>query len=272
MTDRLLSPPAEYWDRRAAIALRARGPGQAPADIHYTPIENQTWATVLDALVPVWHRHAADAALAGLDGLGLDRTKIPQLREVGERLAPLTGFRFEAVAGLVPKEQFFAALADRRFLSTQYVRWEGSPHYTPEPDVIHEVVGHGHVLADADVAVLHELAGAAMTRLAEPTSRQFVADVFWFSGEFGVVRERGQWKAYGAGLLSSIGELDWFAEHAEIRPLDIGEMGRLPYDITHYQPQLFGASGLAEVLDVVGGFFASCTDGSIAALRQEVSL
>jgi phenylalanine-4-hydroxylase len=107
-----------------------------------------------------------------------------------------------------------------------------------------------------------------MVRLTEPASRQFVADVFWFSGEFGVVREAGAWKAYGAGLLSSFGELGAFARHARIEPLDIGAMGTLPYDISQYQPRLFGADSIQEVLDVVGGFFADCTDASIARLRR----
>jgi len=260
--------PPEYVRRRSAISGQAAGPRRPPTDIEYTEIEHRTWEHVVHALVPVWARHGALVANEGLDRLGLDRTRIPQLRDITGRLSAWSGFSFEAVPGLVGKEQFFAALAERRFLSTQYVRWEGSPLYTPEPDVIHEVVGHAHLLTNGDLAELHRLAGDAMKRVTDPASRQFVADVFWFSGEFGVVREAGSWKAYGAGLLSSFGELGWFATGATVTPLDIAEMGTVPYDISTYQPRLFGASSIDEVLDVVGGFFASCTDASIARLRR----
>ncbi|MFA9565624.1 MAG: hypothetical protein ACERLM_13080, partial [Acidimicrobiales bacterium] len=96
-------------------------------------------------------------------------------------------------------------------------------------------------------------------------ARQFIADVFWFSGEFGVVRQDGEPRAYGAGLLSSFGELCWFARHAELRPVDVWEMGRLPYDISRYQPVLFAAESLDHVLDEVGGFFDQVGDDDVAA-------
>lgn len=255
-----------YRRRRDEVAAQASGAGRAPANIEYTTAEHATWSAVLDALIPRWRATGARSMCAGVDALSLPRHRVPQLSEVTAALAPLTGFRFEAVSGLVDKVTFFGALADRRFLSTQYVRWGASPLYTPEPDVIHEVVGHAHVLTDPRLANLHVLAGQALTRLEASLSQQFVADVFWFSGEFGVVTEGGRWRAYGAGLLSSVGELDWFADHARVRALDIAAMGTLPYDITQYQPVLFGARSLDEVLDVVGGFFAGCTDDSITAL------
>ena len=88
---------------------------------------------------------------------------------------------------------------------------------------------------------------------------QFVADVFWFSIEFGVIAEEGQTKAYGAGILSSFGEMDEFG-HMDIRPLDLHTMGTLNYDITAYQPVLFRADSLQHLEDVVGGFFESVDD------------
>ncbi|MEQ8841625.1 MAG: hypothetical protein RIB98_11635 [Acidimicrobiales bacterium] len=255
----------EYVRRREEIAARAAGPGERPEDIAYTSVEDDVWATVSTALRAGWAEHAAAPVLAGIDTLGLDPRRVPQLTEVTERLEPVSGYRFEAVAGLVDTDVFFGHLAKGVFLSTQYVRWEGSPLYTPEPDVIHEVFGHAHVLTCPQIAGLHRRAGAAYSRLESAVARQFVADVFWFSAEFGVVRDRGEWRAYGAGLLSSIGELSQFATQATIRPLDVEAMGTLSYDIDHYQPVLFGAESLDEVQTVVGGFFDDCTDHSIQA-------
>ena len=251
------------------IGVHPREPGSfGHAMPAYLPSEDATWAAVLDALLPEWDRHAAPVALRGLDRLRLDRARVPQLREITERLVAWSGFRFEAVPGLVPKDEFFGGLAEGRFLSTQYVRDPATPLYTPEPDVIHEVIGHAHLVSDGGLASLHRAAGQAMGRLDDPGARQFVAGVFWFSVEFGVVREAGAWKAYGAGLLSSYGELGSFADRARITPLDIAAMGTVPYDITRYQPRLFGADSMEEVLAVVGGFFTTCTDESIAALRR----
>ncbi len=257
----------EYVQRRESIAAQAAGPGARPRRIAYTPVEDRVWETVAEALGRSWTDHAAAPVLAALDTLALDPHRVPQLTEVTARLEPVSGFRFEAVAGLVDTDVFFAHLSRGVFLSTQYVRWEGSPLYTPEPDVIHEVFGHAHVLTCPQIAALHRRAGEAYTRLRTPEARQFVADVFWFSAEFGVVRDRDRWRAYGAGLLSSIGELEQFATAATIEPLDIVAMGTRPYDIDHYQPVLFGADSLDEALSVVGGFFDQCTDESIEDQR-----
>ena len=253
----------EYERRRHHIATQATGPGHRPRRIAYTAVENEVWAIVAAALTERWRDAAAAPVREAIAALALDPQRVPQLADVTERLEPISGFRFEAVPGLVDTEVFFANLARGVFLSTQYVRWEGSPLYTPEPDVIHEVFGHAHVLTCPQLADLHRRAGAAYVRLSTASARQFVADVFWFSAEFGVVREGREWRAYGAGLLSSIGELAQFSDAAQIVPLDVTAMGTLPYDIDHYQPVLFGAESLDEVVEVVGGFFDGCTDGSI---------
>jgi phenylalanine-4-hydroxylase len=94
--------------------------------------------------------------------------------------------------------------------------------------------------------------------------------VFWFTVEFGVVVEHGELKAYGAGILSSYGEIDEFRD-MEHRPIDLVEMGTADYDITHYQPVLYRAESLDEVREVVGGFFSTCTDESISEMREELS-
>ncbi len=260
------SPPASYWERRAEIARSASGLGAEPAEIDYRRVEHDTWASVSQALAPRWERSAAAAVVDARDRLGLPTDRIPQLVDVDRRLATLTGFRYRAVAGILPADEFFRALSSRIFPSTQYLRWDGDPLYTPEPDVIHEVIGHANCLACPEIADLHRLAGDAVGRVERAESVQALADVFWFTVEFGVVREHGEWRAYGAGLLSSPGELDQFAVHAEVRPLDIADMVTTAYDIHHYQPVLFGGQSLAEVSDVVGGFFESATDDGIARL------
>ncbi len=261
MSEVLLSAaPAAYWQRRDEIARLASG--DAPIDIDYTDVEHEVWSTVARTLGPIWDRHACAEVLAAKHRLDLPSDRVPQLAEVDAVLRPLTGFGYRAVAGILSADEFFAILASRAFPSTQYVRWEGAPLYTPEPDVIHEVMGHGNCLACPEIAELHRLAGAAAGRVTTERARKLIADVFWFTVEFGVVREGTSVRAYGAGLLSSPGELEWFADHADIRPLDVTEMARTAYDIHHYQPVLFAGDSLQHVLDVVGGFWDGISDES----------
>jgi phenylalanine-4-hydroxylase len=147
-------------------------------------------------------------------------------------------------------------LAERTFLSTQYVRHHSVPFYTPEPDLVHEIIGHANMLASDSLAELYAHAGAASRRASSPEALEFFSRVFWFTLEFGVVEEGGDLKAYGAGLLSSYGELDVFRQ-AEIRDWDIVAMGTRDYDITRYQEVLYVARSYQRMISDLGDFFRS---------------
>jgi len=151
------------------------------------------------------------------------------------------------------------------------VRHPAQPLYTPEPDIIHEVIGHGHLLATPTFSELHRLTGEATHRLADEENLRFLSRVFWFTVEFGVVVEDGELRAYGAGILSSYGEIDEFRD-MEHRPLDLVEMGTADYDITQYQPVLYRAQSMNELRELVGGFFATCSDESISELRERAAV
>ena len=249
----------------AALAFEQAPPGAPLPRIDYTDDEQGVWRTVRAELAAKHERLACEDYRAAMDRLQLPVDHIPQLDEVSAQLEPLTGFRYVPAAGLVCFEDFYGSLADGVFHSTQYVRHHRQPLYTPEPDLIHEVVGHGGMLASPRLAELNRLAGEAARRLETKPARDFFSSVFWFSIEFGVVTEHRQLRAYGAGLLSSYGEIDEF-RGAEIRPLDIAEMGAHDYDITVYQPTLYAADSIEHLLDVVGEFFASCDDDTPARL------
>jgi phenylalanine-4-hydroxylase len=254
------SDPA-YRERRNQIAAAAVAwqPGEPLPRIEYTEAEHDVWRIVSRELAPKHAKYACrdfrDAAAA----LALPSDRIPQLDEVTAGLEPLTGFRYHPAAGLVPLREFYGSLGDSIFHSTQYVRHGAMPLYTPEPDLIHEVIGHGNLLASPRFAAIKREAGLAAQRVETDAALQFLADVFWFTIEFGVMREDGEVRAYGAGILSSYGEIEEF-RGADLRPLDLLEMGTLEYDITKYQPVLFCADGTGELEDVVGGFFAGFDD------------
>lgn len=260
----------EYVARRGAIAGTSMTwkMGTPTPTIEYATTEDETWAAACGELAPLHEEYAAKEFLEGKEALGLPVDRVPQLGEVSANLEPLTGWTYGAAPGLVPLREFYAALAERVFHSTQYIRHHSEPLYTPEPDVVHEVVGHANQLAHPLFAKLTQAAGAATVRLEKDESVKFVADVFWFSLEFGVCREAGILKTYGAGILSSFGEMKAFRD-MEIRPLHIGQMGRLEYDITEYQPVLFCAESMNELDDVVGGFFETVDDDMVDKLCAE---
>ncbi len=232
----------EYLRRRHAIARIALDyePGTHIPDAPYTPEEHELWRVINDALEQQHRRHACVDYLESAARLDLPRERIPQMRDVSERVQAVSGFRLEPVAGLVAPRVFLESLAGGVFLSTQYIRHYSAPLYTPEPDVAHEVLGHAVTLASERLASLNRLVGATVRRTHSTEALERLARVYWFTIEFGVVREAGEIKAFGAGLLSSAGELGAM-QHAELRPFDLEAASLQEYDPTKYQPTLFCA-------------------------------
>jgi phenylalanine-4-hydroxylase len=257
----------EYLRRRGEIAKAALQwtEGTPAATIDYTESEHEVWRIVCRELQVKHQKLAHSSYLEAWEKVALPTDRVPQLEEVSAAVRPLTGFHFHPAPGLVPLLQFYGSLEDKVFHSTQYLRHASAPLYTPEPDLIHEIIGHGVCLGSPHFAELHRLTGEAARRLEDEDALRFLAKVFWFTCEFGVVVEDGELKCYGAGLLSSYGEIDEFRS-ADVRPLDFLDMGTREYDITHYQPILYRAESLEHLMDEVGGFFASMDDDTPARL------
>jgi phenylalanine-4-hydroxylase len=250
-----------YRQRRAAIATVGSSyrPGDPIPDVEYSVDEDDVWHTVSTELAAKHQEFACQEYLLGAERLVLPTTRVPQLREVDQRVAALTGFHIQPVPGLVPTRDFYGALARRTFFSTQYVRHHSVPFYTPEPDIIHEIIGHANMLASDVFADLYEAAGRASLRAKSDAALEFFSRVFWFTLEFGVVTERGEPRAYGAGLLSSFGEIDVFRD-ADLRTWNLEAMGQLPYDITRYQPVLFTADNFTTLVTELRSFFDDFDD------------
>lgn len=261
-----VSDPA-YRARRnqlAALAL-AWQPGEPIPVANYRSEEHRVWQLVSDRLVSLHERYAATAFLEGKHALALPADSVPRLDDVTRRLAPLTGFHYLPVAGLAPLRHFYCSFADGTFWSTQYLRHPSVPLYTPEPDIIHEVIGHANALANPLFARLYRLMGAAVANAPDEKTLRYLSRVFWFTMEFGLVRERGEFRAVGAGILSSVGELQEFRQ-ANIRPVDFDGMAHLDYDITHYQPVLYAFDSPAQMEDELSALF-----NSMAAQRQSTT-
>jgi phenylalanine-4-hydroxylase len=263
----------EYLRRRAAIAAVGESweRGRPIPEVEYSAEEDEVWATVSRELAIRHRSYACDEYLAGADALVLPAERVPQLHEVDERVHALTGFHVFPVPGLVPTRRFYGDLADGVFNSTQYIRHHSVPFYTPEPDIVHEIIGHAQMLASPTFAELYRAAGRASRRAETDEALEFFSKVFWFTLEFGVVWHDGALKTYGAGLLSSYGEIAEFRD-AEIREWDLGAMGTTTYDITTYQPVLYAAPSFDEMVDRLGEFLENYDADTPARLtHQETS-
>jgi phenylalanine-4-hydroxylase len=241
-----------YRQRRneiAEIAL-AYATGDPVPDAPYAPEEHAVWAAICETLAPI-HRQRVAAEVLELQGvLPLPPHRIPQLSALNQQLTVAAGFQFAPVAGLVTTRTFMRYLGQRVFLSTQYIRHHSQPFYTPEPDVVHELVGHAATLVHPGIAEVNRLLGLA-AEVANDTEMDKIANVYWYTMEFGLVAERGEVKAFGAGLLSSVGEIQRFDTAATLKDWDLEEMAATTFDPTRFQDTLFVAPSFTQMLVAV---------------------
>lgn len=251
----------DYRERRRWIVAQASTfkHGQEIPRVSYTPAEVETWGVVYDKLTSYTGKFAVQQYNEILPLMekhcGYAKNNIPQLQDISDFLKSRTGFTLRPVGGLLSARDFLNALAYRVFFSTQYIRHHSVPLYTPEPDIVHELMGHAPMFADPDFADFsHEIGLASLGASDEDIKR--LATCYWFSVEFGLAMQEGKRKAYGAGLLSSFGELEYScadyrpaggtAEMAEYRPWNPSKAAVQEYPITKYQPVYYVAESLAD--------------------------
>ncbi|WBB62006.1 phenylalanine 4-monooxygenase [Streptomyces sp. WMMC500] len=253
-----------YLGRRNEIlkAALSHMPGDPAPEVSYAPDDHECWRTIRKELHTRHRTYACAAMNEAGELLDLPYDHVPQLRTVSERLSALTGFRFAPAAGIVPVAEFYGPLAEGTFLATQFIRHSSKPLFSPEPDMVHEVIGHGTALASSRIADLYRLLGRTIRHLETDGARQAVSRFFWFTMEYGVIKESGEMKAFGASLLSSCGELAEF-RGAEIRSMNVGEMITIDYDYSRFQPILFHADSISHFEDFFSDFCVSATDESV---------
>lgn len=231
----------EYRERRnyiANLAKKFRETGVL-TDVDYDEREQNVWRTVATRLEELQHKRASKIYLEAKRNLGISNEQIPQLSELNQKVYSRTGFRFVPIEGLVETRGFLSYLASKIMLSTQYIRHWSRPEYTPEPDIVHEAIGHIPMFTNADFAAFSQSVGEG-AKIATDAQLEELGRLYWFTVEFGLIEEDGETKAFGAGLLSSFGELEnAFTEKVERRRFDLQTVINTPYSYSDMQPVLY---------------------------------
>jgi phenylalanine-4-hydroxylase len=206
----------------------------------YTPDQHAIWAELVRRRLPQLQQHAAQEYLDGFDFLCLSTDRLPYLAEVSARLQRRTGWNATPVSGFMPAPAFFEMLAARRFPTTTWLRDRNSLEYTPEPDIFHDVFGHVPMHAHPVFADFLADYGRLCGQTEDEAILERIGRVFWYTVEFGLIRQNGRVKVYGSGLISSDGECSNVVSGAcAVRPFALDEVLQTPVKVDQMHRQLF---------------------------------
>jgi len=215
--------------------------------------DHWVWDTLFARQKTLLHNRAVDAFEQGLEVLNLSRPGIPNFDELNEKLHARTGWTVVAVPGLVPDDVFFRHLSQRRFPAGNFIRQAKQLDYLEEPDVFHDVFGHVPLLAQPAVADFMQALGELGLQALDREALHRLARLYWYTVEFGLSRENGRLKIYGAGILSSFGESHYSLESGKPHRLhfDLERVLRTRYRTDAFQQSYFVIDRFEDVLQLV---------------------
>lgn len=233
----------EYVARRKelfALCRQHRLKELGPPLIDYTAEETRIWREVSPKLDELHRKHASSIYLRAKDALGISQREIPQLRHLSKRLTTETNMHLVPAEGPLPYRTFYQYIGRRGFPVTQFIRHGSHPEFTPEPDMVHDCLGHVPPLMNPDYAELLTLIGKAVSTTEDPQQVLALKRFSWFSIEFGLIEEEGQTKIFGAGILSSTGEIPFsLSGKVKHRRFVTDDVIETDYDPSRMQDLLF---------------------------------
>jgi phenylalanine-4-hydroxylase len=217
----------------------------------YTAADHRVWVTLYERQAEVLPGRACEAFLNGLQVLDLHGGGVPDFARLNEKLGALTGWSVVAVPGLVPDAVFFDHLAHRRFPAGRFIRREDQLDYLQEPDVFHDVFGHGPMLTDPTFADYMQAYGRGGLRALELGRLHNLARLYWYTVEFGLMQTAQGLRIYGAGIVSSKAESIFSLEDPSPNRIgfDLERVMRTPYRIDDFQQTYFVIPGLNTLLE-----------------------
>jgi phenylalanine-4-hydroxylase len=218
----------------------------------YTPDDHEAWRLLYGRRMGELEATGSRVFLHGARAIGLQRDTVPDLARVNALLARRTGWAAVPVRGFLPAREFFACLARRRFPTTVTVRPKDRLDYVPEPDIFHDVFGHVPLHANPVFADFLQTFGTLADAAPEEQLTR-LARLFWFTVEFGLIREDGQVKVYGSGLVSSAGDAaNALSDRCDRRPFSLDAVVAQPFEIDRFQDVLFVIETFDQLFDAVG--------------------
>ena len=217
----------------------------------YTPEQHKIWAELVRRRMPQLRDHACREYLDGFTQIGLREDNLPDLKAVSALLQPRTGWQSTPVSGFLPADVFFEMLAARMFPTTTWLRGRDSLEYTPEPDIFHDVFGHVPMHAHPVFANFLEHYGKICSGLMDdPAALERMGRLFWFTVEFGLIRQDGSTKVYGSGLISSHGECSRvLAGGCEVKDFDLDAVLNQEFQTGEMQPVLYAVESFDQIYE-----------------------
>ena len=223
----------------------------------YTEAEHDTYHRLYERQCALLPGRASRHFIDALPSLGA-KDRIPRFEEVNERLFKATGWEIVGVSGLIPEVPFFSLLAQRKFPVTDWIRKPEEFEYIVEPDIFHDLFGHVPLLFNPVMADFIQAYGQGGLKAAELGACEMLSRLYWYTVEFGLIREDGGMRAYGAGILSSVGELEYSVNSPQPQrlPLQLERAMRTLYKIDTYQQSYFVIDHMQQLLDMATTDFA----------------
>jgi phenylalanine-4-hydroxylase len=218
----------------------------------YSVEQHAVWIELVERAFVELEEHAAREYLDGFSIIGLPRDRLPNLEAINARLEPRTGWNATAVSGFLPAPAFFEMLAARRFPTTIWLRGREALEYTPEPDIFHDVFGHVPMHAHPVFADFLAHYGRVCASIADAGVLEKLGRLFWYTVEFGVIRQGDEIKVYGSGLISSHGERRNVMEgHCAIHDFTLDEVLNTPVKVDELHKLLFAVSSFDQVYEAM---------------------